>query len=396
MQQEERDMAVNLANLETEVGDPLLLLDGLHENELSDLLTDVESYVEIEKKRSSSAYLTFWQAMRDVVAYERKRRKHRESSVHKSVMADVQKMLTGKLSDELHRMRDDIRKSIREGHRSDVEYWEHMEKEVSVEYSRAVVRETHRELLAKQLEALTKLRDDVEEAARQRAASGADDRVKRSDRDKGEYRFVDSESSRVGSGLAAEEEVRWEGMQDHLAATAEASDHAAAMSANMDTSADALHLMRREEEKGLEDSEEAMKVRDEVQLAGTTYWWQDKYRPRKPRYFNRVKTGFDWNKYNSTHYDHDNPPPKTIQGYKFNIFYPDLIDKTQTPKYFLEAADDPEFAILRFHSGPPYEDIAFKIVNQEWDIGKRSGYKCVFERGVLYLYFNFKRHFYRR
>ena len=23
----------------------------------------------------------------------------------------------------------------------------------------------------------------------------------------------------------------------------------------------------------------------------------------------------------------DNPPPKIVQGYKFNIFYPDLIDK---------------------------------------------------------------------
>lgn len=44
-----------------------------------------------------------------------------------------------------------------------------------------------------------------------------------------------------------------------------------------------------------------------------TYWWHDKYRPRKPRYFNRVKTGYDWNKYNQTHYDHDNPPPKTVQ-----------------------------------------------------------------------------------
>ena len=49
------------------------------------------------------------------------------------------------------------------------------------------------------------------------------------------------------------------------------------------------------------------------------YSWFDKYRPRKPRYFNRIHTGYDWNKYNSTHYDHDNPPPKTVQGYKFNV-----------------------------------------------------------------------------
>ena len=53
-----------------------------------------------------------------------------------------------------------------------------------------------------------------------------------------------------------------------------------------------------------------------------------------------MTTGWDWNKYNKTHYDHDNPPPKTIQGYKFAIFYPDLIDVTNTPKYFLESTGD--------------------------------------------------------
>jgi len=49
----------------------------------------------------------------------------------------------------------------------------------------------------------------------------------------------------------------------------------------------------------------------------------------------RVHTGFEWNKYNQTHYDMDNPPPKIVQGYKFNIFYPDLINKGSTPQYFL-------------------------------------------------------------
>lgn len=28
----------------------------------------------------------------------------------------------------------------------------------------------------------------------------------------------------------------------------------------------------------------------------------------------KVKTGYEWNKYNQTHYDHDNPPPKIVQG----------------------------------------------------------------------------------
>lgn len=73
----------------------------------------------------------------------------------------------------------------------------------------------------------------------------------------------------------------------------------------------------------------------ETKLDSEVYLWSDKYRPRKPRYFNRVHTGFEWNKYNQTHYDMDNPPPKIVQGYKFNIFYPDLIDKSSTPQYFL-------------------------------------------------------------
>ena len=68
----------------------------------------------------------------------------------------------------------------------------------------------------------------------------------------------------------------------------------------------------------------------------------------KPRFFNRVHTGYEWNKYNQTHYDHDNPPPKIVQGYKFNIFYPDLIDKSKAPTFKLEGDSSPDTKILRF------------------------------------------------
>jgi len=84
-----------------------------------------------------------------------------------------------------------------------------------------------------------------------------------------------------------------------------------------------------------------------------------------------------------------------VQGYKFNIFYPDLLDRSKTPQFVLEPADSAEFAIIRFHAGPPYEDIAFKIVNREWEYQKKHGFRCVFDRGVLQLHFNFKRNRYR-
>ncbi|KAK9806113.1 hypothetical protein WJX72_002023 [[Myrmecia] bisecta] len=138
----------------------------------------------------------------------------------------------------------------------------------------------------------------------------------------------------------------------------------------------------------------------EVQMESQVYWWHDKYRPRKPKYFNRVHTGYEWNKYNQTHYDHDNPPPKVVQGYKFNIFYPDLIDKNTAPTYSTDkdpqADEHGSTCLLRFHAGPPYEDISFRIVNKEWEYSHKKGFKCTFERGIMHLYINFKRQRYRR
>jgi hypothetical protein len=162
-----------------------------------------------------------------------------------------------------------------------------------------------------------------------------------------------------------------------------------------DASESAEDIFFRRAREGMGQDEAQFSV--EMPLGGRAYLWADKYRPRKPRFFNRVHTGFEWNKYNQTHYDFDNPPPKIVQGYKFNIFYPDLIRKRATPEYFLEAcADNRDFAILRFHAGPPYEDIAFKIVSREWEYSHRHGFRCQFANGIFQLWFHFKRYRYRR
>ena len=133
-----------------------------------------------------------------------------------------------------------------------------------------------------------------------------------------------------------------------------------------------------------------------VDLKPVLETWMSKYHPRKPKFFNRVKTGYEWNRYNQTHYDHSSPPPKVVQGYKFNLFYPDLIDKTKAPQFYLEPCTDSDLCVIRFHAGPPYEDIAFQIVSREWDFSERRGFKNFFDRGVLHLYVNFKRHRYKR
>ena len=81
-----------------------------------------------------------------------------------------------------------------------------------------------------------------------------------------------------------------------------------------------MALYEREVARGVEEGEEVFTAEEEVATARPQ--WAGSYKPRKPRYFNRVQMGFEWNKYNQTHYDHDNPPPKVVQGYKFNVLLP--------------------------------------------------------------------------
>ena len=169
---------------------------------------------------------------------------------------------------------------------------------------------------------------------------------------------------------------------------------------NVKTSA----IFDREVARGLSDNEELLTTEIPVETKNKHTWPADA-RPRKPQYFNRSILGYEWNKYNQTHYDHDNPPPKVVQGYKFNVLYPDLLDKTRAPTYKIEReggrrrgevtakAGEDDTCIIRFVAGAPYEDIAFKIVDREWDYSakRERGFRSSFDKGILQLHFQFKK-----
>ena len=90
-----------------------------------------------------------------------------------------------------------------------------------------------------------------------------------------------------------------------------------------------------------------------------------------------------------------------MQGYKFNIFYPDLLyvctvfsavdrqltqfrDKSKAPTYHIKRIPgDFDTQIIVFTAGPPYEDIAFRIVRRPWEYAHRSGFRSLFDKGVL-------------
>uniref|UniRef100_A0A1A8KRY6 Splicing factor Cactin n=1 Tax=Nothobranchius kuhntae TaxID=321403 RepID=A0A1A8KRY6_NOTKU len=385
----------------------------------------------------------------------------RREGINTAVSTDVQSVFKGKTYSQLQALHLNIESKIRAGGSNlDIGYWESLLQQVRVYMARARLRERHQDVLRQKLFKLKQEQgveseplfpiikedpgseEDEERAVRVRSAeergplapSTRENKTRETeeeeeprpstsaagnqDEDGGE-KSEGKDDEEKGEAVLTEEDLIQQSQADYdsgrysptLLTTSELPLDSHTITPEEDTHR--LQLARRQlqvtgdanesaedafvrrAKEGMGNDEAQFSV--EIPVSGKMYLWADKYRPRKPRFFNRVHTGFEWNKYNQTHYDFDNPPPKIVQGYKFNIFYPDLIDKRSTPQYFLEPCpDNKDFGNLRFHAGPPYEDIAFKIVNREWEYSHRHGFRCQFANGIFQLWFHFKRYRYRR
>ncbi|XP_034672300.1 cactin [Drosophila subobscura] len=418
------------------------LEQGKHIDFWNDMVTIVQDELQKQQKLNSDASAL----------------NQRRDGIHQSVVKDVADIFRGKNAKQLEEMRDRIEAKINSrADGVDISYWESLLSQLKAHMARARLRDRHQALLREKLLLLKRENEDeataaaaaaavkeepesepMEEAAaapaqaqaeagedeeaaaeEQRSSSQGEDEEDEDDRplrellnaarlyQAGNYspqyiREDDFTGRRIQTGDRednddgamydeSDDESRIHRLRMQIVCP-ERMD--AASSGSQQLSAQEQR-MRHEARQGMQGDEAEFSV--ETTLDAVPQLATDKYRPRKPRYFNRVHTGFEWNKYNQTHYDMDNPPPKIVQGYKFNIFYPDLMDKSQTPQYFLTpCADNGDFAVLRFHTGPPYEDIAFKIVNREWEFSYKRGFRCQFHNNIFQLWFHFKRYRYRR
>ncbi|KAM9685578.1 splicing factor Cactin [Trichechus inunguis] len=427
-------------DLAVEMHEPYTFLNGLTVADMEDLLEDIQVYMELEQGKN----VDFWRDMTIITEDEISKLRKLEASgkgpgerregVNASVSSDVQSVFKGKTYSQLQVIFQGIEGKIRAGGPNlDMGYWESLLQQLRAHMARARLRERHQDVLRQKLYKLKQEQGveseplfpilkteppspgcslEPEEPAPAPSPPGPS-----AEGCPGEAEGTAPEAE--GEAVLMEEDLVQQSLDDYDAGRYSPrllTTHELPLDAHVlepdedlqrlllsrqqlqvtgDVSESAEDIFFRRAKEGMGQDEARFSV--EVPLTGKAYLWADKYRPRKPRFFNRVHTGFEWNKYNQTHYDFDNPPPKIVQGYKFNIFYPDLIDKRATPEYFLEAcADNRDFATLRFHAGPPYEDIAFKIVSREWEYSHRHGFRCQFANGIFQLWFHFKRYRYRR
>ncbi|XP_031563936.1 cactin-like [Actinia tenebrosa] len=371
----------------------------------------------------------------------------RREGIHTAVHSDVASIFKGKTYTQLIALEKQIYSKISSGDAVDIGYWESLLQQLKIHMAKARLRERHQRMLREKLMQLRQEKSTMgnssatasseSESESEKEEPPKEDQRKQDEpststswRDEPEEQETavedeaEDEAGEEASGsLFTEEELLEESyaafeagnyspklikitdVDENLVIDPE-EDWEKLLMLRQEVMSDGSSLLTKtlglptameqeEERKGMGPDEETFNI--PVPLSQKKYIWEDKYRPRKPRFFNRVHTGYEWNKYNQTHYDSDNPPPKIVQGYKFNIFYPDLIEKTVAPEYYLDpCSDSKDFAILRFHAGPPYEDIAFKIVNREWEYSHRKGFRCQFHNNVFQLWFHFKRYRYRR
>ncbi|XP_040195610.1 cactin-like [Rana temporaria] len=428
-------------DLAVEMHEPYTFLTGLTVSDLEDLLEDIRIYMELEQGKN----VDFWKDMTIITEDEiSKLRKlesfgkgpgERREGVNASVCTDVQAVFKGKTYSQLQVISQGIESKIKAGGPNlDIGYWESLLQQLRAYMARARLRERHQDILRQKLFKL-KQEQGVESEplfpiVKQEPCSPCESSARDESEQPGPSSdvLVPDESGSVpegegkeecGESVLIEEDLIQQSLNDydvgryspklltnqelpfdaHIVDFEEDQQRLVLCRQQLQVTGDACEsaedIFIRKAKEGMDGDEARFSV--EIPVTSKAYLWADKYRPRKPRFFNRVHTGFEWNKYNQTHYDFDNPPPKIVQGYKFNIFYPDLIDKRSTPEYFLEACqDNKDFAILRFHAGPPYEDIAFKIVNREWEYSHRHGFRCQFSNGIFQLWFHFKRYRYRR
>lgn len=413
-------------SIEMQMHEPYYILNGLRAKDLEDLLVDIKVYIELEKGKNSD----FWNDMTVIVEDELKKLNKlelegesqavvgRRDGIHQSVVKEVSDIFKGKTTTQLDELKNRIEVKIESKSAGlDISYWESLLSQLKAHMARARLRDKHQENLKQKLQ-LLKSEPDVDALSEMPSTSKVSQEVNANNETNTENALLENDSQEASAAnnlleMCFELYEKGDYSPIYISPT-EIDDNVVVMSEDRnENNIESLRKqlfemksgerslsreelqMRCEARKGMMDDEVEFSV--ESPISAQVHLSSDKYRPRKPRYFNRVHTGFEWNKYNQTHYDMDNPPPKIVQGYKFNIFYPDLINKSTTPQYILTPCEDnADFSVLRFHAGPPYEDIAFKIVNREWEFSYKRGFRCQFHNNIFQLWFHFKRYRYRR
>ena len=447
---------LDIENIETE--DPLRILNNLAEQDLEDLIEDIKVYKRVHLRPN---YQCFWNRLEQIanfmLSYAGTSQQRKSHPLNLKIEDEIASILNGKKISQLEHLKKSIEEKLQINKDIDVSYWERLLQHIEVMMCRQNLLTEHDKYLKTILKMFREqkrkvstnidlsclLHTNKSEQPKEETVLGAmqtrfltvketflvpceeenkivpeeydlkflsskelpqDITVVDADQDK---ELLTQSRERILKNMKPRADYSTAPMKVHsceVTAMDESSDTKSIEETRVKVLSQIQKQQEESQQKRLLSKEENLlnlpsvdepDFNLEVPVAGLE---SDKYKPRKPRYLNKIQTGYFWNRYNHTHYDSDKPPPKMVLGYRFNIFYPDLMDKSVMPTYTVTPCkENKDLSVIRFSAGPPYEDIAFQIVNdREWDKSERFGFRNWYRSGVLQLWFRFKKMSYRR
>jgi hypothetical protein len=350
------------------------IIKGLTIRDLEDLIVDIKVYSDLE----GTIHSDYWKDMTIIAEDELKKlqkldrhsRDHagdRREGINQSVLQDVSSLFKGKSLEQLLNLEENIKHKIQYETGIDINYWESLLSQLKAHMARARLKERHQQVLKSKLENLKKQQGIavVKPVVEKREAEDTDmfdkriqDRIR-----KEEENYKVKQAARSMKFNEEDQQSKMDQITKSIREY-ELGNYSPKLLNEEDLPLDVLILTQEEDNTRLENKRHETlgadvvkkSIEDEFELRAKkamntsfeeddidgvedqdvsssnnkksntqeialthNYLWSDKYRPRKPRYYNRVHTGYDWNQYNKKHYDVDNPPPKTVQGYKFNV-----------------------------------------------------------------------------
>jgi hypothetical protein len=397
--------------------DPEGVFEGLDEAQSAELEKGIDTYLALETSRSNQEY---WNMMKTICKDRRQNSRGAQPAARGvgSVASDLDKLLAPKSLEDLEKLERQIKAKLSSNEPIDTDYWEHLLKSLLSYKARARLRKVSQSILDARLGGLRKQQAVAADALKarleaQQVVSGgnAQEEQKTGSHDEDRHahdpepllrlrledKSLDAMNEQEFAGKLTDDrrKVLKLGYVPNRKRAGDSSGEPSAkrMRTDGEDGQSSVSVFDREVARGLGENEELFTQEEEV-VTKNRELWAHQYRPRKPKYFGRVLLGYEWNKYNQTHYDHDNPPPKVVQGYKFIVFYPDLVDKQRAPTYRIERengrrrgqtlapAGEDDTCLIRFIAGAPYEDIAFRVVDKEWDYSakRERGFKSSFDK----------------
>ncbi len=279
----------------------------------------------------------------------------RHEGINQSVLQEVTSTFRSKTSDELKKLEESIKFKIENETGIDVGYWESLLSQLKAHMARARLRDRHNKILNEKLKKLKK-EQGIKERNVDTFEKRLNERIQKEEKnyfdkkreieseEKDEFERIDkidelNEANEVDLMMLSIKEYEHGNYSPILLRDSDLADGVFILTQEEDNKRIELKrnkILRGETKTEQEEFEAKLKQNLTDSFDDTSanngepkaaevaiehhYMWADKYRPRKPRYYNRVHTGYEWNQYNKKHYDVDNPPPKTVQGYKFNVF----------------------------------------------------------------------------